>query len=150
ELSCLSVVNHINCVQFYGVYQKEINRTPFFVMEFCDNGTLEENLTAKSIPWSRKWQWSLEISRGLEYLHQRGIIHRDLKAENILIDKNNIAKITDFGVSQKDSLLSETQAVIVEKGITDRKFIAPELYLKIVNISSKITDIYSLGLIFWQ
>jgi serine/threonine protein kinase len=118
-------------------------------MEYCDNGTLEHQLRNFQYSWEKKWQWSLEISQGLKYLHHRGIVHRDLKAENILIDINGCAKISDFGVSQMDSLLSDKQCVLVEKGVTDLRFLAPEILL-IGASSSIVTDIYSLGLIFWQ
>jgi tRNA A-37 threonylcarbamoyl transferase component Bud32 len=149
ELSCLSIVKHKNCVQFYGVYQHTPKTRSYLVMEYCDNGTLEYQLQNFRYSWEKKWQWSFEISQGLKYLHHRGIVHRDLKAENILIDINSCAKISDFGVSQVDSLLADKQCAVVQKGMTDLRFLAPEILLQEAS-SSIITDIYSLGLLFWQ
>ena len=147
EVSRLSTVSHPNLVQFYGIYQEASQS--YIVMEFCEGGTLQNALTQKNISWSMRWQWALEITRGLAYLHDQGVLHRDLKAENMLLDRYGRAKLADLGVAQVDALLQEKEAKVVESGLQDKKFIAPE-NIDNPNLSTKATDIYALGLVFWQ
>lgn len=95
-----------------------------------------------------------EIADGLAYLHGQGMLHRDLKAENVLIDRHGRAKLADLGVAQVDALLVGSEAKAVNMGLQDMAFIAPEnLYDPkggSLRQSSKATDIYALRLVFWQ
>lgn len=72
------------------------------VLEYCDRGTLRSVLKAErgKISLERKKVMLLDISRGINYLHQKGIIHRDLKLENVLVDKGFNCKVSDFGMSK--------------------------------------------------
>src|SRR5512133_2414907 len=95
-----------------------------------------------------------EIADALAYLHGQGMLHRDLKAENVLIDRHGRAKLADLGVAQVDALLEDTEAKAVDMGLQDVAFIAPENLANVkegsLRQSSKATDIYALGLVFWQ
>lgn len=71
---------------------------PFFVMEYCPNGNLGE-MIGKSIQESVYREVGIRILKGLRDLHKEGIIHRDLKPVNVLFDKNNDPRLTDFGIS---------------------------------------------------
>jgi len=148
EISRISTVNHPNLVQFYGIYQHLYEDYTYKVMELCSKGTLDDILKKGNVSWSKRWMWSLQITEALSYLHDVGVIHRDLKTENVLIDSEERAKLADFGVSQVDVLLESNEATIVTKGLQDKRFIAPENIQS--NYCSKKTDIYALGLVFWQ
>ena len=148
EVARLSTANHPNLVQFYGLYQDGNEGYTYMVMEFCEGGTLQKALY-KDVAWSQRWQWALQISEALAYLHQEGILHRDLKAENILLDRNGTAKLADLGVAQVDALLQWKEAKVVATGLQDKRFIAPEVEAD-QTLSTKETDIYALGLVFWQ
>jgi len=145
EMSRLSTVNHSNLVQFYGIYEEE-DKT-YLVMEFCEGGNLQ-SILKKNPSWSLRWQWALQISQGLAYLHHQGILHRDLKAENVLLDKYGRARLADLGVAQVDALLQRKEALVVAQGLQDQRFKAPEALQS--NVASQATDIYALGLVFWQ
>lgn len=149
EISRLSTVSHPNIVQFYGLYEE--NEKIFLIMEFCEGGNLDKVLRQNlpNIPWSVRWQWGLEISKGLAYLHHQGVLHRDLKAENVLLDKHQRALLADLGVAQVDALLQMNEAEIITKGFQDQKFISPE-GLRSGGKSTFSDDIYALGLVFWQ
>jgi ankyrin repeat protein/serine/threonine protein kinase len=148
EVSRLSTADHPNLVQFYGLYQDKPEGYPYLVMEFCEGGTLQEAI-AEEVSWSKRWQWALQITEALAYLHSEGVLHRALKAENILLDRYGRAKLADLGVAQVDALLQEQEAKVVGAGLQDKRFIAPES-ARNKTISSKATDIYALGLVFWQ
>ena len=148
EVTRLSTVSHPNLVQFYGLYQDGNEGYTYMVMEFCEGGTMQDALK-KDVRWSQRWQWALQISEALAYLHREGVLHRDLKAENILLDRNGTAKLADLGVAQVDALLQEKAAQVVETGLQDKRFIAPETEAD-PTLSTKATDIYALGLVFWQ
>jgi serine/threonine protein kinase len=149
EIGRLSTVSHPNIVPFYGIYQEENEGQTCIVMEFCNGGTLDSFLKDNFVPWYKRWLWAKQMTEGLLYLHQKGVLHRDLKAVNILIDRIGCAKLADLGVAQADSLLSGKEAKLVQKGLQDKHFIAPE-NKKNPTLSSQATDIYAMGLVFWQ
>jgi len=148
EISRISSVSNPGVVQFYGIY-KERDESFFIIMEYCSNGTLQSYLKKNNVSWDQRIQWSLEIAEGLNYLHKQGIIHRDLKAENILLTKSYSAKLADLGVAQVDPLLEENQATVVSSGLQDMRFVAPEVLIYKQSCSLK-TDIYAFGLVCWQ
>jgi serine/threonine protein kinase len=67
-------MNHPSLVQFYGLYQDKAREYPYFVMEFCEGGTLQGALEEEEhVPsWSKRWQWALQITEALAYLHSEG------------------------------------------------------------------------------
>lgn len=142
-------LNHPNVMEFEGVCQK--NGKFYLVSKFYNQGNLQKYLQNNNeIPQQQLIKWMLDITHGLMYLHQQGILHRDLKADNIFIDGLNRARLGDFGVVQiDDRLIDTTSPVIVTMGIQSRRFKAPESVIE-WSYSSKETDIYALGLVFWQ
>jgi len=90
------ILNHPNVVQLYGACH--VGSRPFFVCEFASKGTLDSYLAAQD---RNMWVWIRlhQAALGLEVLHRRGIVHGDLKGNNILIGDDGEAKLTDFGLS---------------------------------------------------
>ena len=76
EISRLSTTTHPKIVKFYGIYTNEKKEYIYLVLNFCEEGDLRKNLQ-KEISWLKRWQWALEISQVVAYLHSQGIIHRD-------------------------------------------------------------------------
>ena len=108
EINIAKNINHLNIVQFFEI--KEDLDKYYILMEYCENGELFDLiLSKKKLSEDEAAYYFYQLVNGLEYIHMNNIIHRDLKPENLLLTKNNILKIIDFGLSNynpEDNLLS--------------------------------------------
>ncbi|WOX04574.1 protein kinase domain-containing protein [Microbulbifer pacificus] len=112
EALLLAQLNHNNIVQLYDVVEDENGIA--LVMEYVDGCSLDRWQKERSPDLAQKLQLLKQICAGLTRAHSAGIIHRDLKAENILVDSSGTIKITDFGIAkhwQEDSDLTREQHV---------------------------------------
>ena len=108
ELSMVKKIDHPNIAKVYDI--KEDENKYYIIMEYCENGELFNLILEKhKLSEEESAYYYFQIINGLEYIHYNNIIHRDLKPENLLLTKNNILKIIDFGLSNyntDDNLLS--------------------------------------------
>lgn len=114
----------------------------FLVLNYEENGTLLDIInTIANIPLDFAQHVAVEISIALKFLHERNIIHGDLKPENVLLDKNNRVRVSDFGLAIKSN----------EKGFVGRwgtpTYQSPEMLIE-NEIWDKRTDFFCLGIIF--
>lgn len=100
EINLLSDLRHKNIVQYLGCFRE--SSYLYIALEFVESGSLASIITTfGSINETLVAKYTLQILHGLEYLHAQGIIHKDIKAANILTTKTGSIKLTDFGVSQR-------------------------------------------------
>lgn len=161
EFDILLNTNHENIEKFYGYFRdnfpEENEMYHFFILEFIDGENLEDMLKRKmksKTPISQELIIKIltQIVKGLNYLHQNKILQRDLAPDNIMINKNNRIKITDFGLSKyySDELNQSQSQTIVGRKL----YASPEIFSaylqqpKIVFYNYK-TDIFSLGVIMF-
>ena len=108
EINIAKNINHLNIVQFFEI-KEDIDKY-YILMEYCENGELFDLiLSKKKLSEDEAAYYFYQLVNGIEYIHMNNIIHRDLKPENLLLTKNNILKIIDFGLSNynpEDNLLS--------------------------------------------
>ena len=147
SLSLSSKLRHPNIVMFYCACVKAPNYC--IVLEYAAQGSLEKVLQSLVVDLSHARRLSIlcDIARGMKYLHaqQPPIIHRDLKSDNVLIDANWVAKVSDLGLSRyKDSTYSYGKA----NSPFDVTIAAAEV-LQDNHISEK-ADVYSFSLIMWE
>eukprot|EP00050_Salpingoeca_kvevrii_P008276 m.301917 g.301917 ORF g.301917 m.301917 type:complete len:439 (-) comp14966_c0_seq1:442-1758(-) len=91
---------HPNVLQFRGVYFHQGHL--HLVTEFASNGTLLDRIrSGDPLSWLARLSWSRDLAHGMQYLHERRIIHRDLKSENCLIRSDQSLVISDFGLSRR-------------------------------------------------
>ncbi|XP_024180393.1 probable LRR receptor-like serine/threonine-protein kinase At1g56130 isoform X2 [Rosa chinensis] len=104
EIATISSVQHNNLVKLYGFCTEGVKR--LLVYEYLENNSLDQALFGErclNLDWSTRFNICLGIARGLTYLHEESrvrIVHRDVKASNILLDTNLIPKISDFGLAK--------------------------------------------------
>ena len=98
EINILKKLDHINVIKIYKIHEDE--EKYYIVMEFCENGELFHYIVERQRLKEEKAAFFFyQLINGLEYIHSKNIVHRDLKPENLLLGKDNILKIIDFGLS---------------------------------------------------
>nr|KJB72964.1 hypothetical protein B456_011G207300 [Gossypium raimondii] len=146
EVQTIGSIHHFNLVSLVGFCAEKFNR--LLVYEYMANGSLDRWIFNKNQDLSLDWQVRkkiiLDIAKGLAYLHEdcnRKIIHLDIKPQNILLDENFNAKVSDFGLSK---LIEKDQSQVVTSMRGTPGYMAPE-WLSLV-ITQKV-DVYSFGII---
>jgi serine/threonine protein kinase len=142
EARSAAKLNHPNIVQIYDV--GKAGNVYFFSMELVRGGTLRD-LLSRDGPLSpeRAVKYVVEAARGLEYAHSRGIIHRDVKPDNIMIDEHGRAKVADLGLAKGPR---EGDASMTSSGVAmgTPHYMAPEQATDAKHADHR-ADIYSLG-----
>ena len=135
---------HIINVHDYGEYEG----SPYIVMEYMPGGTLKEQLGAP-MPPAEAARLLRPIAQALAHAHREGIIHRDVKPSNILIDKNGAPKLTDFGIARILELGADATALTgTGMGVGTPEYMAPEQGLG-QDVDAR-TDIYALGVVLYE
>ena len=134
---------HPNIVNIYDVGEGD---NPYIVMEFVDGTDLKKYIQDNHpIPYSKVIKIMSQILSGISNAHANGIIHRDIKPHNILIDNEGTVKITDFGIAVALSQNSITQTNSILGSV---QYISPEQARG--NVVTKQSDVYSLGIVLYE
>lgn len=145
EAEAVARFQHPNIVQIYEI--GEVDGRPFFTLEYVEGGTLEAKLDRKPLSWRPATELLNVLARAIHAAHLRGIVHRDLKPANILLSKDGIPKITDFGIAKRLDAADQTQ---VGKILGTPAYMAPEQAMGRVDRVGAGTDIYALGAILYD
>lgn len=143
EIDIMSRLHANEVVQLFGYCQEE--GATCLVMEYMEQGDLYQLLTKKVFKPEEQKRLILEIARGLNYLHSQGVIHRDLKSANILVNGDGHAKISDFGLSKIKTISIQTAHQRSEAV----QWMAPEVR-HLNPVYSKASDIYTFGVVMWE
>ncbi|KAJ3565272.1 hypothetical protein NP233_g7743 [Leucocoprinus birnbaumii] len=138
DLTIWRKLDHPNVVPLYGIFYEESDI--YSVSPWMENGTISTYL--KNNPDADRLTLILQVATGLEYLHQNGIIHGDLRAANILISEEGVACICDFGMSK---MLEDVDRTRTASPGRNPRWCAPELLEENATIS-KHTDIWSFAM----
>ena len=144
ESRAVAKLSHHNIVSVFDVGSE--NGTDYIVMELIEGITLKQYLQKKGhLSWQESVFFAEQVSRALMHAHSRGIIHQDVKPQNVIILRDGTAKLTDFGIA---SFATTQETRVVQEAIGSVHYISPEQAK-----GSKIdyrTDIYSLGVMLYE
>ena len=144
ESKAIAVLSHPNIVKVYNVSFGD--RIQYIVMEYIDGITLKEYLEQqKEIKWKEAIHFTIQILRALQHAHEKGIVHRDIKPQNIMLLQDGTIKVTDFGIARFSR--SETRTM-TDKAIGSVHYIAPEQARG--DITDEKADIYSVGVMLYE
>ena len=144
ESRAISLLDHPNIVKVYDVIFS--NRIQSIVMEYIDGITLKDYIEQEHVlRWKEALHFTVQILRALQHAHDKGIVHRDIKPQNIMLLSDGTIKITDFGIARFSRSSTKT---ITDKAIGSVHYISPE------QASGAFTDarsdIYSLGVMMFE
>ncbi|KAG4199988.1 hypothetical protein ERO13_A05G182300v2 [Gossypium hirsutum] len=143
EVNIMRKIQHKNVVQFFGACTTPPNLC--IVTEFMSGGSIYDLLHKQKsgfkLPLLLKL--AIDVSEGMSYLHQNGIMHRDLKAANLLMDENGVVKIADFGVAR---VQAQPGVMTAETGTY--RWMAPEV-IEHKPYDHK-ADVFSFGVVLWE
>jgi len=144
EAQAATSLDHPNIVNIYDVGEE--NDIYYIVMEYVKGMTLKQYIqTHHYIPVEKTLHIMQEVISAIDHAHQHGIIHRDIKPQNILIDENEHVKITDFGIATALSATTITQTNSVLGSV---HYLSPEQARG--GMANKKSDVYSLGIVMFE
>ncbi|KIO28626.1 hypothetical protein M407DRAFT_71596, partial [Tulasnella calospora MUT 4182] len=141
EASVWVVLQHPRILQFLGIYK--ISEEIYLVSPFAENGSLHGFLNAR--PEVDRRRLVVEIAEGLAYLHQCGIIHGDLKGNNVLISKDEHILLCDFGLAKHVTSRTSTSL----RGVGSIPWQSPEL-LRDASRRTFSSDVYAFGITIYE
>ncbi|KAG0251367.1 hypothetical protein DFQ27_008788 [Actinomortierella ambigua] len=147
EIDIFRELRHKNIIQFYR--ETHFKGSLVMIMDIAENGSLSKLIksTPNGFHIADKKRVAQEITRGLAYMHGLGILHRDLKSDNVLLDEHMVVKLCDFGLATIKAGAASESSGAVHVG-TDR-WRAPELFVEKPEYTTK-SDMYALGWIMWE
>uniref|UniRef100_A0A8R7QY82 non-specific serine/threonine protein kinase n=1 Tax=Triticum urartu TaxID=4572 RepID=A0A8R7QY82_TRIUA len=146
EIETISRVQHRNLVKLHGCCLE--GNKPLLVYEYLENGSLDRALFGKgksNLDWSTRFEICLGIARGLAYLHEESsirVVHRDIKASNVLLDANLNPKISDFGLAK---LYDDQETHVSTKVAGTFGYLAPEYAMR-GHVTEKV-DVFAFGVV---
>ncbi|RWR92390.1 serine/threonine-protein kinase STY46 isoform X1 [Cinnamomum micranthum f. kanehirae] len=143
EVYIMRKVRHKNVVQFIGACTRPPNLC--IVTEFMSGGSVYDFLHKQKgvFKLPSLIRVAIDVSKGMNYLHQNNIIHRDLKAANLLMDENEVVKVADFGVAR---VQAQSGVMTAETGTY--RWMAPEV-IEHKPYDHK-ADVFSFGIVLWE
>ena len=144
ESKAIAVLSHPNIVKVFDVSFGEIFQ--YIVMEYIDGITLKTYIENQgSLHWNDAINFTTQILRGLQHAHDKGIVHRDIKPQNIMVLPDGTIKVTDFGIAR---FARNEHKTITDKVIGSVHYISPEQAKG--EPTDEKTDMYSVGVMLYE
>jgi len=144
ESKAIAILSHPNIVKVYDVSFGD--RIQYIVMEYIDGITLKEYIGQQgTLGWKEAVYFIAQILRALQHAHEKGLVHRDIKPQNIMLLPDGAIKVADFGIARFSK--SETRTM-TDKAIGSVHYIAPEQARG--ELTDHRADLYSVGVILYE
>ena len=143
ESLAVAQLSHANIVSIYDVSSSQ--GTDYIVMELIDGITLKQYMERRGhMDWREALHFITQIMRGLSHAHSRGIIHRDIKPQNIMVLRDGSVKVADFGIA----CLADAHQTLAQEALGSVHYISPE-QAKGDRLDAR-SDIYSAGVVLYE
>ncbi|RDA95746.1 hypothetical protein CP533_5073 [Ophiocordyceps camponoti-saundersi (nom. inval.)] len=146
EIAIMKKLDHPNLVQLIELLDDPEEDSLYMVLEMCKKGVvMNVGLdSGQTQPYNDETCrcWFRDLILGIEYLHSQGVIHRDIKPDNLLLSEDDVLKVSDFGVSEMFEKPGEMMTV---KSAGSPAFLPPELCGRHKEVSGTAADIWSMG-----
>ena len=144
ESKAIAVLSHSNIVKIFDVGFTD--KIQFIVMEYIDGITLKEFMEQQGVlKWKDAIHFIIQILRALQHAHDRGIVHRDIKPQNIMLFPDGTIKVMDFGIAR---FAREEGKTLSDKAIGSVHYISPEQARG--DFTDEKSDIYSVGIMLYE
>ena len=144
ESKAIALLSHPNIVKIYDVGFTE--KLQFIVMEYIDGITLTDYIAKHGVlKWKDVVHFTMQILKALQHAHDRGIVHRDIKPQNVMLLEDGTIKVMDFGIARFNR---ETDKTMSEKAIGSVHYISPEQAKG--DVTDERSDIYSIGVMMYE
>lgn len=144
ESKAIALLSHPNIVKIYDVGFTD--KLQFIVMEYIDGITLTEYISKQGVlKWKDVVHFTMQILKALQHAHDRGIVHRDIKPQNVMLLSDGTIKVMDFGIARFNR---ETDKTMSEKAIGSVHYISPEQARG--DVTDERSDIYSIGIMMYE
>ena len=143
EGEAVAMLSHPNIVQVFDV--SSTDSANFIVMELVDGISMKQYMEKKGVlNWKETLHFSIQIAKGLEHAHSRGIVHRDIKPHNVMVLKNGSVKVMDFGIAR---VMSKTNT-LTKEALGSVHYISPEQAKG--GYTDNRSDLYSLSVVMYE
>ena len=144
ESKAIAVLSHPNIVKIFDVSFGD--RVQFIVMEYVNGITLKEYIEQQGVVgWKEAVHFTVQILRALQHAHDNGIVHRDIKPQNVMLLQDGTVKVMDFGIAR---FARDNGRTVSEKAIGSVHYISPEQARG--EVTDERTDLYSVGVMMFE
>ncbi|XP_074029598.1 testis-specific serine/threonine-protein kinase 3 [Leptinotarsa decemlineata] len=147
EIDVVKGLRHTNLIRFLQAI--ETTHRVYIVMEYADNGSLLDIIRKDHfIDEVRSRKWFRELVNAVEYCHEKGVVHRDIKCENMLMDTGWNVKLSDFGFARGELISKNGQVILSETYCGSYAYASPEI-LRGIPYQPQHADVWSMGVVLY-
>ena len=145
EAAILKQLRHPHIVRLLAT--GKYRQTPFIAMEYVAGESMDKALLRRvRLSWEESFEYGIQLCDALQHAHEKGIIHRDLKPSNLMITREGVLKLTDFGIAKDTDVTALTGA---NSTIGTAAYMSPEQCKGVRDLTPR-SDLYSLGVVFFE